>query len=101
MKRKPILKPEFRGCLNCSKIPEAVLENDDYIWNYNFMSITLNGLEVNISDNDTVSSFLKEYNIKKEDEVEIFYMSAFHDEVYELDTEDMTFKLVEQGEGYA
>lgn len=101
MKRKPILKTEFTGCGNCGKTAKIVLENDDNIWNYNFMGLTLNGKMIEISDNITVSSFLEEYKIKKEDEVEIFYMSAFHDELYELDTEDMKFKLVEQGEGYA
>lgn len=101
MKREPILKPEFKGCANCSRLAETILKNDDTIWNYNFMSLTLNGKEIKINDNTTISSFLNEYKIKKEDEVEIFYMSAFHDETYELDTEDMKFKLVEQGEGYA
>lgn len=101
MKRKPILKPKFQGCGNCGKIAEVVLSNDNNIWNYNFMSLTLNGKQVEINDSVTVATFLEEYKIKKEDEVEIFYMSAFHDETYELDTDDMKFKLVEQGQGYA
>lgn len=101
MKRKPILKPKFQGCLNCSSVPKSIVENDDIIWNYNFMSLILNGKQIDITDKVTVRNFLEEYKIKKEDSVELFYMSAFHDETYELDTEDMKFKLVEQGEGYA
>lgn len=101
MKRKPILKTEFMGCGNCGKMVKLVLENDDTIWNCDFMDLTLNGQTVWLDDNMTVSSFLEKYKIKKDDEAEIFYMSAFHDELYELDTEDMKFKLVEQGEGYA
>lgn len=101
MKRKPILKAKWQGCANCSTTPETILENEDVIWNYNFVSLTLNGKQVDVSDSVTVATFLEEYKIRKEDEVEIFYMSAFHDETYELDTNDMKFKLVEQGNGYA
>lgn len=58
MKRKPILKPQFQGCGNCGRIAEIVLENEDRIWNYNFMCLTLNGKEIKISDSLTVATFL-------------------------------------------
>ena len=101
MKREPISNPKWHGCANCSKTPIAILHNDDTIWSFNLMSVHINGKSLEISENLTVEEFLKENTISKEDVVEIFYMSAFHDETYELDTEDMIFKLTKQGRGYA
>ena len=100
MKRKPILKPKFQGCMNCSKVPETTLKPSDKIKKSSFMTLFINDKGISVED-ITIEEFLKQTNIKKDDCVEITYISAFHDEKYELDTEDMMFKLVEQGKGYA
>ena len=100
MKRTPILEPKYQGCANCSILPKTTLKDTDKIKDYDFISFCINEMCVHVED-ITIGEFLKQNNIKKDDCIEIFYMSAFHDETYELDTEDMKFKLVQQGPGYA
>ena len=100
MKRLPILKAKFQGCMSCSTIPKTTLMDKDKIRNYAFISLCVNGVYTHVDD-ITIAEFLKQTTIKEDDCVEIFYMSAYHDETYELDTADMVFKLVEQGRGYA
>ena len=39
MKRKPILKPKFQGCMNCSKVPETTLKPSDKIKKSSFMTL--------------------------------------------------------------
>lgn len=109
MKRKPIKKPKFYGCLNCSPLPEPVLslENGWYGGGVHKLVVKIDDdFEYEATEEDgyfTVAEITKRFGdrLAKCKYAEIQHITPLHYEVYEYNIEDCKWYLVKQGLGYA
>ncbi|MBS6025921.1 MAG: hypothetical protein KIB00_17755 [Paeniclostridium sordellii] len=102
MKRKPI-KAEHYGC-RFSVIYEVFPKNEKLEGaGVNLYILRINeNLEIDV-DGKTLKSVMNKYtkSISESDLIEFIVDTPLHNEVYELNKDDMEFYLVEQGQGYA
>ena len=108
MKRKPIMKPSLVGCLNCSSVPECILNKNKKISIYGIVSLKINGQKEKWFNDGyyrgkplTINRIMKKWGhkIKHEFWTELFIGSPMHGEIYEYDKKTDNWYLVEQTRG--
>lgn len=109
MKRKPIIKPTLVGCLNCSPVPESILNEKEEISIYGIVSLKINGQKEKWFHDGyykgkplTIRRIMKKWGrkIKHEFWTELYIGSAMHAEIYEYDKKTDKWYLVEQTRGF-
>ena len=94
MKNKIIMKPKLVGCLNCSPIPERILDEKQEIGIYRIVSLKINGQKEKWFNDGyyrgkplTIRRIMKKWGkrIRHEFWTELFIGSPMHSETYEYD----------------
>lgn len=100
MKRQPLEEAMWQGCYNCS--PTAPLDLDESWWNINGFAYMENNITIDDYIKRPFSDAIKRAKILGDKSIiEVWCMSAYHEEIYEWDHNVGKFRLVKQMSGYA
>lgn len=106
MKHTPIENPKLVGCLNCSPVPSKTLDKRHKWFIYGMIALRVDGKTVAswIDKTPMVQSIERRYAKEIREAKECVLLESrtpLHGEVYERNSEDGQWYLVEQNGGYA